>query len=70
MSEAALKAKPGWRDVLRALSRPKVAVMLMLGFSAGIPFMLVGNTLGFWLREGGIELSTIGFLSRSASRIQ
>ena len=63
MSEAGIKAKPGWRDVLRALSRPKVAVMLMLGFSAGIPFMLVGNTLGFWLREGGIELSTIGFLS-------
>ena len=25
--------------------------------------MLVGNTLGFWLRENGIELSTIGFLS-------
>lgn len=63
MSEAIAKKKTGWRDVLRSLSQPKVAVMLMLGFSAGIPFMLVGNTLGFWLREGGIELSTIGFLS-------
>jgi MFS transporter, PAT family, beta-lactamase induction signal transducer AmpG len=57
------KKKLGWRDVLRGLSQPKVAIMLLLGFSAGIPFMLVGNTLGFWLREGGIELSTIGFLS-------
>jgi PAT family beta-lactamase induction signal transducer AmpG len=37
--------------------------MFGLGFSSGIPFMLVGNTLGFWLRESGITLTTIGFLS-------
>jgi len=37
--------------------------MLLLGFASGLPFMLVGNTMGFWLREGGIELSAIGFLS-------
>jgi PAT family beta-lactamase induction signal transducer AmpG len=55
--------RPGSRDVLRSLAQPKVAAMLLLGFSSGLPFMLVGNTLGFWLREGGIELSTIGFLS-------
>lgn len=56
-------ARPGWGDVLRRLRQPKVAVMLLLGFASGLPFMLVGNTMGFWLREGGIELSTIGFLS-------
>lgn len=50
-------------DTIRSLTRPKVAVMLALGFSSGLPFMLVGNTLGFWLRESGIELATIGFLS-------
>lgn len=55
--------RTGWRDVLRALRRPRVAVMLLLGFSSGLPFMLTGNTLGFWLREGGIELAAIGFLS-------
>nr|WP_255784016.1 MFS transporter [Lysobacter chinensis] len=37
--------------------------MLLLGFSSGIPIYLVGNTLGFWMRENAIELSTIGFLS-------
>ena len=63
MNEKISQQKTGWRDVLTSLKQPKVSVMLMLGFSAGIPFMLVGNTLGFWLREGGIELSTIGFLS-------
>lgn len=52
-----------WMDTLRALSRPKVAIMLALGFSSGLPFMLVGNTLGFWLRESGTALATIGFLS-------
>ena len=57
------KAPAGWRQVLRRLSRPKVAVMLLLGFASGLPFMLVGNTMGYWLREGGIELSAIGFLS-------
>lgn len=37
--------------------------MLLLGFSSGLPFMLVGNTLGYWLRESGATLSLIGFLS-------
>ena len=37
--------------------------MLLLGFSSGIPLYLVGNTLGYWMRENAIELSTIGFLS-------
>lgn len=50
-------------QTLRAITRPKVAIMLALGFSSGLPFMLVGNTLGFWLRESGITLATIGFLS-------
>jgi PAT family beta-lactamase induction signal transducer AmpG len=37
--------------------------MLLLGFSAGLPLLLVFGTLSFWLREAGIERSTIGFLS-------
>lgn len=57
------KKRPGWRDVLRGLRQRKVAVMLLLGLSAGLPFMLVGNTMGLWLREGGTELTAIGFLS-------
>jgi PAT family beta-lactamase induction signal transducer AmpG len=50
-------------EVFRSLSRPRVLAMLLLGFSSGVPFLLVGNTLGFWLREGGMSLATIGFLS-------
>src|ERR1700680_5109787 len=51
------------RDVIASLSQPKVAVMLMLGFSSGLPFLLTGNTLGFWLRDEGTTLQAIGFLS-------
>lgn len=51
------------RDVLLALRHPRVLITLLLGFSSGLPFMLTGNTLGYWLREEGIELAAIGFLS-------
>lgn len=51
------------RDVLRALRQPKVLTMLLLGFASGLPLYLVGNTMGYWMREGGSELSAIGFLS-------
>lgn len=66
MIEEAPAARPVRRrfvDVLRALGRPKVGLMLALGFSSGLPFMLIGNTLGFWLAEAGVKLALIGFLS-------
>jgi PAT family beta-lactamase induction signal transducer AmpG len=50
-------------DAWRIYFRPKVVTMLLLGFSSGLPFMLVGNTLAYWLRDAGITLTTIGFLS-------
>jgi MFS transporter, PAT family, beta-lactamase induction signal transducer AmpG len=43
--------------------RPKTLTMLLLGFSSGLPFYLVGNTFGFWLREENTSLTAIGFLS-------
>ena len=61
---AETKLKPATRrNVIRSLGQPKVAVMLMLGFSSGLPFMLSANTLGYWLREVGFTLQAIGFLS-------
>jgi PAT family beta-lactamase induction signal transducer AmpG len=62
MTEAATtRTRP--RGVLASLGEPKVAVMLMLGFSSGLPFLLTGNTLGYWLRDQGTTLKAIGFLS-------
>ncbi len=50
-------------EVLRALREPKVAVMLALGFSSGLPFLLTANTFGYWLRDEGTSLMAIGFIS-------
>jgi PAT family beta-lactamase induction signal transducer AmpG len=50
-------------EVLSAVRRPKVGVMLALGFASGLPFLLTGNTLGYWLRDQGTSLKAIGFLS-------
>ena len=43
--------------------RPRVISMSFLGFSAGLPFLLVFSTLSAWLRDSGLALSTIGFFS-------
>ncbi len=58
--------RPGWRgwlDAAAAYRHPRVLAMLFLGFSAGLPFMLVFSTLSAWLREVGVERATIGMLS-------
>ena len=50
-------------EVVVALRRPKVAVMLGLGFGSGLPFLLIGNTLSYWLGDAHVNLALIGFLS-------
>ena len=52
-----------WRDAWRVYLEPVSWRMLFLGFSAGLPLLLVLGTLSFRLREAGIDRSTIGFLS-------
>ncbi len=54
---------PGWLDALRVYGRPRMISMLALGFSSGLPFMLVYSTLSAWLRQSGIVRSTIGMLA-------
>ena len=41
----------------------RVLTMLVLGFSSGLPFLLVGNTFGFWLADEHTSLKAIGFIS-------
>jgi MFS transporter, PAT family, beta-lactamase induction signal transducer AmpG len=54
------KRRISMRDVL---SDGRVALMLPLGFSSGLPFLLVFSTLSAWLREAGISRTEIGMLS-------
>jgi PAT family beta-lactamase induction signal transducer AmpG len=53
----------GWLEALRVYRSAAALRMLALGFSAGLPLLLVLGTLSFRLREAGIERATIGFLS-------
>src|SRR5688572_25563466 len=48
-----------WRD----LADRRIALMLALAYSTGLPFLLVFSTLSVWLREGGVALTTIGLFS-------
>ncbi|MDP3131748.1 MAG: hypothetical protein Q8M78_02280, partial [Burkholderiaceae bacterium] len=52
-----------WSQVLRTYLEPASLRMFALGFSAGLPLLLVLGTLSFRLREAGIDRATIGFLS-------
>ena len=52
-----------WLEIWRVYSEPATLRMLLLGFSAGLPLLLVFGTLSFWLREAGIDRTTIGYLS-------
>ncbi|VTU13037.1 muropeptide transporter [Variovorax sp. SRS16] len=54
---------PPWRDALKVYLEPATLRMLALGFSAGLPLLLVLGTLSFRLREAGVDRATIGYLS-------
>ena len=57
------KVKKPWREVFAVYAEAPTLRMLLLGFSAGLPLLLVFGTLSFWLREAGINRTTIGYLS-------
>jgi len=50
-------------DTLTVYLRPRVLIVLFLGFSAGLPLALSGSTLLFWMREAGVDLKTIGLFA-------
>lgn len=52
-----------WRSAFSIYVQPRVRGMVFLGFSAGLPFLLVFSTLSAWLRDEGVERSVIGFFS-------
>lgn len=52
-----------WKESFAIYLHKRVIVMLFLGFSAGLPFLLVFSTLSAWLRVEGVSLTAIGFFS-------
>ena len=61
--EAAGARPRNWAEAFGVYLQPRVISMVFLGFSAGLPFLLVFNTLSAWLAEEDVSRVTIGFAS-------
>src|SRR5688572_3812502 len=55
--------KRNLRSALGVYADRRTLVMLALGFSAGLPFLLIFDTLSAWLRDAGLNLQVIGYFS-------
>ncbi|QIL45260.1 AmpG family muropeptide MFS transporter [Acidovorax sp. HDW3] len=60
---SSMPPRRSWAATWRVYTEPASLRMLALGFSAGLPLLLVLGTLSFWLREAGVDRTTIGYLS-------
>ena len=52
-----------WREAFATYASPSALALLLLGFAAGLPMVLVFSTLSVWLREAGVARETIGYAS-------
>lgn len=57
---AAPKGSRNWRDDLAVYLHPRVALMFLFGFSAGLPYNMTSSTLQAWLTESKISVEEIG----------
>jgi PAT family beta-lactamase induction signal transducer AmpG len=55
--------RPSVLDALAVYLKPRVLIVLFLGFSSGLPLALSGTTLLVWMRESGVDLGTIGLFA-------
>jgi PAT family beta-lactamase induction signal transducer AmpG len=52
-----------WREALAVYLKPRVLIVMFLGFSSGLPLALSGSTLAIWMREVDVDLGTIGLFT-------
>ncbi len=57
------KARNSTMSYIRLYTSRNIVVMLILGFSSGLPLPLTGGTLQAWLTMSGVDLRTIGIFS-------
>jgi PAT family beta-lactamase induction signal transducer AmpG len=61
-----IDSQHSWKESLEALLQKDVLYMLLLGFSAGLPLLLIFSSLSLWLGEAGIEKSAVTYFSWAA----
>ena len=65
-SMTAAPARTSVADTLAVYLQRRVLIVLLLGFSSGLPIILVGSTLQAWMKESGIDIKTIGLFAAVA----
>src|SRR3954471_9091762 len=55
--------RASWRESLEVYLQRRVLIVMLLGFSSGLPLALSGSTLLVWMRESGVDLGTIGLFA-------
>jgi MFS transporter, PAT family, beta-lactamase induction signal transducer AmpG len=63
VAAARMPGSPRRPEAWRLYLQPRVLCMMLLGFSSGLPFFPMFQTLSAWLRQAGIERSTIGMVA-------
>ena len=57
------KSRSSWREGFAVYLQRRVLIVLLLGFSSGLPLALSGSTLLVRMRESGVDLGTIGLFA-------
>ncbi len=57
------QARPSLADTLAVYFQRRVLVVLLLGFSSGLPLVLTSSTLQAWMQQSGIDIRTIGLFA-------
>jgi MFS transporter, PAT family, beta-lactamase induction signal transducer AmpG len=57
------QVRPSWFEAAAVYLKPRVLIVMFLGFSSGLPLALSGATLLVWMRESGVDLGTIGLFA-------
>ncbi|HWA45149.1 MAG TPA: MFS transporter [Hypericibacter adhaerens] len=66
MNSVTARPAPGrrnWQDTLKVYLDRRMLVILLMGFSSGLPLLLTLSTLSYWLKKVGVDLTTIGLFA-------
>jgi PAT family beta-lactamase induction signal transducer AmpG len=62
-SAGTVSSRRSFAEALAVYCKPRVLVVLLLGFASGLPLALSGSTLSVWMTESGVDLRTIGLFA-------
>src|SRR5215475_6807329 len=62
-AKSGAKARPSLRETIAVYSQRRVLIVGLLGFSSGLPLVLIGSTLQAWMTQSGVDVRTIGLFA-------